>query len=221
MASLSKIRHEIEVANTFIERDEQTARELRAALEELGDVEAEITHWRVIQSRERKPVSVIPLHLNDKKIEAEALRETIRATEEIIEANRAKIARLNDELAEAEAAATDATWQFISDEADRLAKVLIEQQAAYTDTARKLFALNQLSRPGKSEYFTPETQRVFAPLPIDAPRTAYLQASDLDPFQYAAQIKPYVTAAQAWRAALIENPRGCISFRMIAKRLKL
>lgn len=100
MASISKIRHEIEVANTFIERDEQTARELRAALEELGDVEAEITHWRVIQSRERKPVSVIPLHLNDKKIEAEALRETIRATEEIIEANRAKIARLNDELAE-------------------------------------------------------------------------------------------------------------------------
>lgn len=208
MRSIQKIKHEIEVATTFIERDEQTARELRAALEELGDVEAEITHWRVIQSRERKPVSVIPLHLNDKKIEAEALRETIRATEEIIEANRAKIARLNDELAEAQAAATDATWQFISDEADRLAKVLVEQQAAYTDTARRLFALNQLSRPGKQEYFKPDTQRVFAPLPGDAPRTAYLQAHGLDQFGYTAKIKPYVDKARSWRAALVENPQA-------------
>lgn len=206
MASLSKIRHEIEVANTFIERDEQTARELRAALEELGDVEAEITHWRVIQSRERKPVSVIPLHLNDKKIEAEALRETIRATEEIIEANRAKITRLKADLEEAEAAETDATWQIVSTQADKVAHEMQQALAVYTDLARKLFALNQLSRPGKSEYFKPETQRLFAPLPIDAPRTAYLQAQGLDQFGYAAKIKPYVTAAQHWRAALIENP---------------
>lgn len=208
MASITKIRHEIDVATTFIERDEQTARELRAALEELGDVEAEITHWRVIQSRERKPVSVIPLHLNDKKIEAEALRETIRATEEIIEANRAKIASLNDALAEAEAAATDATWEIVSTQADKVAHEMQQALTVYTDLARKLFALNQLSRPGKQEYFKPETQRLFAPLPMDAPRTAYLQAQGLDQFGYATKIKPYVTAAQKWRAALIENPQA-------------
>lgn len=208
MASISKIRHEIDVATTFIERDEQTARELRAALEELGDVEADITHWRVIQSRERKPVSVIPLHLNDKKIEAEALRETIHATEEIIEANRAKIASLNDELSEAQEAATDATWEIIRAQADKIADEMTQAQAVYTDLARKLFALHQLSRVGKQEYFKPETQRLFAPLPIDAPRTAYLQSQGLDEFGYKAKIKPYVTAAQKWRAALVENPEA-------------
>ena len=76
----------------------------------------------------------------------------------------------------------------------------------YNDLARQLFALHQLSRYGKSEYFTQETQRLFAPLPIDAPRTAILQAQGLDPFQYAAQIKPYVDKMREWRAALIENP---------------
>lgn len=206
MASISKLRHEIEVATTFIERDRQTIVELESVLADLGDVPSEAAKWRLEQSRQRKPINVLPLALNDKQREYESIRDTITAAHAAISEQEAKIARLKLELEEAEAEATDATWQFISDEADRLAKVLIEQQAAYTDTARKIFALNQLSRPGKQEYFKPETQRVFAPLPVDAPRTAYLQAQHLDPFGYAAQIKPYVDKAQAWRASLIENP---------------
>ncbi len=206
MASLSKIRHEIEVATTFIERDRQTIVELEAALADLGDVPGEAAKWRLEQSRQRKPINVLPLALNDKQREYESIRDTITAAHAAIAEQETKIARLKVELEESEAAATDATWQIVSKQADAVASEMQQALAVYTDLARKLFALNQLSRPGKSEYFKPETQRVFAPLPIDAPRTAYLQASDLDPFQYAAQIKPYVTAAQTWRAALIEKP---------------
>ena len=206
MASLSKIRHEIEVATTFIERDRQTIVELEAALADLGDVPGEAAKWRLEQSRQRKPINVLPLALNDKQREYESIRDTITAAHAAIAEQETKIARLKVELEESEAAATDATWQIVSKQADAVASEMQRALAEYTHLARKLFALNQLSRPGKSEYFKLETQRLFAPLPIDAPRTAYLQAQGLDQFGYETKIRPYVTAAQEWRAALVTNP---------------
>ena len=208
MASITKIRHEIEVATTFIGNDRQTISELEAVLADLGDVPGEVAKWRLEQSRQRKPINVLPLALNDKQREYESIRDTITAAHAAIEEQEAKIERLKADLVEAEQQATDATWKIISKQADAVAAEMQKAQNEYTHLARLLFALNQLSRPGKSEYFKPETQRVFAPLPVDAPRTAYLQAQGLDPFQYAAQIKPYVTAAQKYRAALIENPQA-------------
>lgn len=208
MASLRKIRHEIEVATTFISNDRQTITELEAALVDLGDVPGEAAKWRLEQSRQRKPINVLPLALNDKQREYESIRDTITAAHTAIEEQETKIARLKAELSEAESAATDATWEIVSIQADKVSHEMQQALTVYTNLARKLFALNQLSRPGKQEYFKPETQRLFAPLPIDAPRTAYLQAQGLDPFQYEAQIKPYVDKAQAWRAALIENPEA-------------
>ena len=208
MRSIKKLKHEIEVATTFISNDRQTIVELEAVLADLGNVPGEAAKWRLEQSRQRKPINVLPLALNDKQREYESIRDTITAAHTAIEEQETKIARLKTELEEAEAAATDATWEIVSIQADKVAHEMQQALAVYTDLARKLFALNQLSRPGKSEYFTQETQRLFAPLPIDAPRTAYLQASDLDQFGYAAKIRPYVTAAQEWRAALIENPQA-------------
>lgn len=206
MASISKLRHEIEVSTTFISNDRQTIVELESALADLGDVPGEAAKWRLEQSRQRKPINVLPLALNDKQREYESIRDTITAAHTAIEEQETKIARLKVELEEAEAAATDATWQIISKQADAVAAEMQQALDKYTHLARQLFALHQLSRHGKSEYFSQKTQRLFAPLPIDAPRTAYLQAQGLDPFQYAAQIKPYVDKAREYRAALIENP---------------
>lgn len=208
MASLSKIRHEIGVATTFINNDRQTISELESVLAELGDVPGEAAKWRLEQSRQRKPINVLPLALNDKQREYDSIRDTIAAAHTAIEEQETKIARLTLELQQAEEAATDETWQIISKQADTVARDMQKALDEYTHLARHLFALNQLSRPGKSEYFKPETQRVFAPLPIDAPRTAYLQAECLDQFGYQALIKPYVDKAQAWRATLIENPQA-------------
>lgn len=206
MASISKIRHEIDVATTFIERDRQTIVELEAALADLGDVPGEAAKWRLEQSRQRKPINVLPLALNDKQREYESIRDTITAAHTAIEEQETKIARLNEELADAEERSTDATWEIISTKADSVAHDMQKALDEYTHLARQLFALNQLSRAGKQEYFKPKTQRIFAPLPVDAPRTGYLQAQGLDQFGYAAKIKPYVDKARAWRAALIENP---------------
>jgi len=208
MASISKIRHEIEVATTFISNDRQTIVELEAALADLGDVPGEAAKWRLEQSRKRAPINVLPLALNDKQREYESIRDTITAAHTAIEEQETKIARLKAELEEAEEAATNATWKIVSIQADKVAHEMQQALTVYTDLARKLFALNQLSRPGKQEYFKPETQRLFAPLPMDAPRTAYLQAQGLDQFGYTAKIKPYVTAAQEWRSTLIENPEA-------------
>ena len=204
MASISKIRHEIEVVTTFIERDEQTARELRAALEELGDVEAEITHWRVIQSRERKPVSVIPLHLNDKKIEAEALRETIRATEEIIEANRAKIAALEQALEQAQEQAFKGTWNTVCEQARAICKDLEAARVAYLDASKRLYALHQTAKPG--EFFPSDVNFYYAPDFKNTLRRPSEIATGLDMATWKRELAPIREQAIAWRAALIENP---------------
>ncbi len=206
MRSIQKIKHEIEVANTFIERDEQTARELRAALEELGDVEAEITHWRVIQSRERKPVSVIPLHLNDKKIEAEALRETIRATEEIIEANRAKIAALEEELAQAQEQAFKGSWATVCDKARAICKDLESARVAYLDASKRLYALHQTAKPG--EFFPPDVVSHYAPDFKNTLKRPYDIATGLDMTTWKHELGPIREQTIAWRAALIENPEA-------------
>lgn len=206
MASISKIRHEIEVATTFISNDRQTIVELEAVLADLGDVPGEAAKWRLEQSRQRKPINVLPLALNDKQREYESIRDTITAAHTAIEEQETKIAHLKADLEEAEARSTDATWKIVSIQADKVAHEMQQALAVYTNLARKLFALNQLSRPGKSEYFKPETQRLFAPVEADQPRTAYFQAQGLDQFGYTAKIKPYVDKAQAWRASLIENP---------------
>ena len=204
MASITKIRHEIDVATTFIERDEQTARELRAALEELGDVEAEITHWRVIQSRERKPVSVIPLHLNDKKIEAEALRETIRATEEIIEANRAKIASLKDDLAEAQEQAFKGTWSTVCDQARAICKDLEAARVAYLDASKKLYALHQTAHPG--EFFPPDVNFHYAPDFKNTLRRPADIATGLDMTNWKHELGTIREQAIAWRQSLVTQP---------------
>ena len=203
---ISEITRDITLQNDQLDADRRGLAHIIEQIAAVGDAEQTIQDWRVQMARLSRPSVMIPKHMLENQRALEAHNATKAALEASISARQDKIAALEQELAEAHAAATDATWQIVSTQADKVAHEMQQALAVYTDLARKLFALNQLSRPGKSEYFKPETQRVFAPLPIDAPRTAYLQASDLDPFQYAAQIKPYVTAAQTWRAALIEKP---------------
>ena len=207
---ISEITRDITLQNDQLDADRRGLAHIIEQIAAVGDAEQTIQDWRVQMARLGRPSVLVPKHMLEDQRALEAHNATKAALEASISARQEKITALEQELEEAQAHATDATWQIVSKQADTVAHEMQQALAVYTDLARQLFALNQLSRPGKSEYFKPETQRVFAPLPIDAPRTAYLQASDLDPFQYAAQIKPYVTAAQTWRAALIENPSAHI-----------
>lgn len=204
--TIPEIEKSITLEREQLEADQRGLAHIVEQIAAVGDVEQTIQDWRVQMARLSRPSVMIPKHMLENQRALEAHNATKAALDASISARQDKIAALEQELAQAQERSTDATWQIVSTQADKVANEMQQALAVYTDLARKLFALNQLSRPGKSEYFTPKTQRLFAPLPIDAPRTAYLQADGLDPFQYAAQIKPYITAAQAWRQSLVTQP---------------
>ena len=205
---ISEITRDITLQREQMESDRRGLAHIVEQIAAVGDAEQTIQDWRVSMARLGRPSVLVPKHMLEDQRALQAYTQTREALMESISAREEKLGLLEAELEQARAAATDATWQIISKQADTVAAEMQKAQNEYTHLARLLFALNQLSRPGKSEYFKPETQRVFAPLPVDAPRTAYLQAQGLDQFGYAAKIKPYVTAAQEWRAALIENPQA-------------
>ena len=205
---ISEITRDITLQNDQLDADRRGLAHIIEQIAAVGDAEQTIQDWRVQMARLSRPSVMIPKHMLENQRALEAHNATKAALEASISARQDKIAALEQELAEAHAAATDATWQIVSTQADKVAHEMQQALAVYTDLARKLFALNQLSRPGKQEYFKPETQRIFAPLPGDAPRTAYLQADGLDQFGYTAKIKPYIDKARAWRASLVENPQA-------------
>ena len=204
--TIPQIKRSITLEREQLASDQRGLAHIVEQIAAVGDSEQTIQDWRVQMARLGRPSVLVPKHMLEDQRALQAHTQTREALMESISAREEKLGLLEAELEQARAAATDATWQIISKQADTVAAEMQKALTVYTDLARKLFALHQLSRHGKSEYFSQETQRLFAPLPIDAPRTAYLQAQGLDPFQYAAQIKPYVDKMREYRAALIENP---------------
>ena len=204
--TLPEIERSITLEREQLASDQRGLAHIVEQIATVADAEKTIQDWRVQMARLSRPSVLVPKHMLEDQRSLQAHNATKAALDASISARQDKITALEQELVQAQAQATDATWQIVSKQADAVVSEMQRALAEYTHLARKLFALNQLSRPGKSEYFKPETQRVFAPLPIDAPRTAYLQAQGLDQFGYETKIRPYVTAAQEWRAALVTNP---------------
>lgn len=202
---ISEITRDITLQNDQLDADRRGLAHAESEIAQVANAEQAITDWRCQMSRLGRPSVMVPKHLLEDQRSLQAYTQTREALMESISAREAKLGLLEAELKEAKEAALDESWQVISAEADRLAQILLEQQKAYTDTARQMFALNALARPGKPEWFKGETQQIFAPPLPKQLKTPRQQAECLDQFGYQALIKPVVDEAQTWRAALVED----------------
>jgi len=204
--NITKIRHEIKVANTFISRDEATIVDLQAALNAMGDVRAEAAKWRLEQSRKGLPITVLPLKLNEKLREAESVQDTINAAKDAIVHQQEKITRLEVELKAALADGHAASWDRVCDEARAVCADLEVARVAYLAASKKLYALHQSAKPG--EFFPPDVNTHYAPDFANTLRRPYDIATGYDLSAWQRELAPVREQAIAWRNTLAENPEA-------------
>ncbi len=141
--NISKLRHEIGVAKTFIRNDRQTIIELEAVLADLGDVRAEAANWRLEQSRKGLPIPVLPLKLTGSAFKAESVQDTINAATDAI------VPQQETHRTSARDAPTflvrtiSASWDRVCDEARAVCDDLEVARVAYLAASKKLYALHQ------------------------------------------------------------------------------
>lgn len=201
---ISEITRDITLQNEQLEADQRGLAHADSEIAQVAHAEQAITDWRCQMSRLGRPSVMVPKHLLEDQRSLQAYTQTREALMESISAREAKIAALEQELADAQDQAFKGSWGRVCEEARIICKDLEAARVAYLDASKRLYALNQCAKPG--EYFPPDVVSHYAPDFAHTLRRPYDIATGYDQAGWIRELSPVREAAIAWRQSLVAQP---------------
>lgn len=203
---ISEITRDITLQREQLEADQRGLAHAESEIAQVANAEQAITDWRCQMSRLGRPSVMVPKHLLENQRSLQAYTQTRQALMESISAREAKIAALEQELADAQEQAFKGSWATVCEQARVICKDLEAARVSYLDASKKLYALHQTAKPG--EHFPLDVMVHYAPDFKNTLRRPYDIATGLDMTTWEHELGPIREQAIAWRQSLVTQPEA-------------